>query len=398
MGKTRHIVLYRWGKRHILWINRAKKLVFVEGSRSPIFTSESNRGAESTVLSEARNRKEAIMFRVTLIVLATLTLQSTLTIADTLAPKRSTDTKLWCEVTVTDNGSTTVHSGWLEHLDVTTVTIAVPEPAERGVPVLGEIPYIAHLFKNTGELPKSVKVIELARVGNIKLTKRPNRLAEAALPTPVVVSVDEEKSASELSDPAATIENVEPARLFPLAAIPQPSPPELSRAPLGSLVHPSFDVGSRPIANPYFTETQAAPIAQATFSEFREDSRAESADVNPWAVPSPINVPSPPSPPVAAGSPSADLLTQELMTLAAENGRLRGREEMRERIVALTLETTRIQARLLVTQVQLDTLQTTLRLNAAVAALVAEKEPQQLAEVLKLLQQSIEDQAAKMTN
>ncbi len=71
---------------------------------------------------------------------------------------------------------------------------------------------------------------------------------------------------------------------------------------------------------------------------------------------------------------------------------------MRERIVALTLETTRIQARLLVTQVQLDTLQTTLRLNAAVAALVAEKEPQQLAEVLKLLQQSIEDQAAKMTN
>lgn len=86
------------------------------------------------------------------------------------------------------------------------------------------------------------------------------------------------------------------------------------------------------------------------------------------------------------------------MTLAAENGRLRGREEMRERIVALTLETTRIQARLLVTQVQLDTLQTTLRLNAAVAALVAEKEPQQLAEVLKLLQQSIEDQAAKMTN
>jgi hypothetical protein len=86
------------------------------------------------------------------------------------------------------------------------------------------------------------------------------------------------------------------------------------------------------------------------------------------------------------------------MTLAAENGRLRGREEMRERIVALTQETTRIQARLLVTQVQLDTLQTTLRLNAAVAALVAEKEPQQLAEVLKLLQQSIEDQAAKMTN
>lgn len=424
------------------------------------------------------------MFRVTLAALMALTLQSTLTLAESPTSKQATNTRLWCEVTVNDNGSTIVQSGWLEGLSDQTITIAVDVPTNRRVRDLENIPFVARLFLNKGIVPKPVMLIALDRVSHIKLTKRtfqpigsttapaplaapftaPSNVEGIAPPVlfdPIGMTTNESLSPKTNGNPvnhtgSSSVQSLPPKYEIGSLATEPPTtkanskpvyePASTAAEPLplkyriGSILterpptttansNPAYEPAStaaehqvgplfqailrgnherkspEPIANSYFAEeTKDTPIVSSVFSAGREDPLTPANNGGSWARISPnISIPGPPVLTTVAESPSVNNPTQEIIELAVENGQLQEREDIREQMVALNEEVERVKNRLMVTQVQLEALtttlrlQTTLRLHAEVAALVsAKQDPQQLGRVLKLLQRSLELQADEL--